>query len=129
MRRRAQPTTLLERAKFVLLWSHGMSLRTIARHTGSSVTTVYRRPGLFLCLVNTGNRPISPTRRPRGHSTFHQHVPAGRKKSRAHTMAWKNITVTGGPQLFTPSSLVSIVWSRGSARLTLYRRRTPAFPL
>ncbi|KAK8400278.1 hypothetical protein O3P69_003172 [Scylla paramamosain] len=42
MRRRAQPTTPWERAKFVLLWSHGMSLRTIARHTGSSVTTVYR---------------------------------------------------------------------------------------
>ena len=42
MRRKAQPTTPWERVKFVLLWRHGMSLRTIARHTGSSVTTVYR---------------------------------------------------------------------------------------
>lgn len=42
MRRRAQPTTSWERARFVLLWRCGMSLRAIARHTGSSVTTVYR---------------------------------------------------------------------------------------
>lgn len=40
--RRARPTNRWERARFVFLWTYGMSLRAIARHTGSSVTTVYR---------------------------------------------------------------------------------------
>lgn len=42
LRRRARPTSSWERARFVSMWISGMSLRAIARQTGSSVTTVYR---------------------------------------------------------------------------------------
>lgn len=42
LRRRTRPTSSWERARFVIMWTGGMSLRAIARHTGSSVTTVYR---------------------------------------------------------------------------------------
>ncbi|KAK3886355.1 hypothetical protein Pcinc_004591 [Petrolisthes cinctipes] len=37
-----RPTGLRERAKIVLLWVEGWSVRAIAQHTGTSVTTVYR---------------------------------------------------------------------------------------
>lgn len=42
MRQRLHLTSDWERARFVLMWAEGMSLRAIARHTGASVTTVYR---------------------------------------------------------------------------------------
>lgn len=42
LRRRTKPTSIWERASFVIMWTGGMSLRAIARQTGSSVTTVYR---------------------------------------------------------------------------------------
>lgn len=41
-RRHARATGTQERATFVWMWLEGMSLRAIARHTGASVTTVYR---------------------------------------------------------------------------------------
>lgn len=39
---RTGPTNLYERRRFVWLWLAGMSVRTIARVTGSSMTTVWR---------------------------------------------------------------------------------------
>lgn len=41
-RRQARATGVRERVRFVWMWLEGMSLRAIARHTGASVTTVYR---------------------------------------------------------------------------------------
>lgn len=42
LRRVSQPTALGDRAKFIWLWVKGNSARSIAKETGTSVTTVYR---------------------------------------------------------------------------------------
>ncbi|MPC34751.1 hypothetical protein E2C01_028152 [Portunus trituberculatus] len=50
VRRKAQPTTPWKRVKFVLLWSHGMSLRTIARHTAAFYNLCFHLPSFIITM-------------------------------------------------------------------------------
>lgn len=54
-----RPTGLRERAEFVWLWVEGWSVRAIAQHTGTSVTTVYRWIRRWQKEGNVHDRPRS----------------------------------------------------------------------
>ncbi|KAK3878422.1 hypothetical protein Pcinc_017006 [Petrolisthes cinctipes] len=54
-----RPTGLEERAEIVWLWVEGWSVKAIAQHTGTSITTVYRWIRRWQKEGNVSDRPRS----------------------------------------------------------------------